>query len=149
MALIEISFHRQPRLDRHFVVTHVLEQIAVPADFFFGILPDVDMHANDGFLLVTPAQFEAFGFAAPEDSVKYFRAFSADAADRSIYFVHLPRTKQNLVIPRKALAKIAGISGNADVGITPPLSTAQLQEIGFFIPSAVKEAAAYEFVPAC
>lgn len=150
MTTFEVSFNRrQPRLDRHFVVTHVFEQIAVPADFFFGILTEVDMHAKDGFLEITAAQFEAFGFPTPENRVKYFRAFPADAADRSIYFVHLPRTKQNLVISRKALAMIAGISGFADVGITPPLSSSQLADIGFIIPPVETEAAAYEYVPAC
>lgn len=145
MNTFEITFRRQPRLDRHFVVTHVFEQIAVPADFFFGILPDVDMHAKDGFLEITAAQFEAFGFTTPENRVKYFRAFPADAADRSLYFVHLPRTKQNLVISRAVLAKITGITGGSDVGITPPLSSSQLADIGFILPPVQTEVHAHEY----
>lgn len=144
MNTFEVSYYRTPRLDRHFVVTHQSEQIAVPAVVFFGILEDVDMFTTTGFTAITTEQFEAFGFDVPSDRVKYFRAI-----DQSLYFVHLPRTKQNLVISRKALAKIAGISGFADVGITPPLSPAQLADIGFIIPPVETEAIANEYaVPA-
>jgi hypothetical protein len=144
MNTYEVSFYRTPRLDRHFVVTHQSEQIAVPADFFFGILPDVDMFTTTGFTSITAEQFEQFGFTVLTDRVKYFRAFLADAVDRSLYFVHLPRTKQNLVISRAALAKITGITGGSDVGITPPLSAAQLVDIGFLVPPVETEATAYE-----
>ncbi|CAH1194659.1 hypothetical protein PAECIP111892_01789 [Paenibacillus auburnensis] len=140
MTTFEVSFYRRPHLDRHFVVTHQSEQIAVPADFFFGILPDVDMFATTGFTSITTEQFEQFGFTVPTDRIKYFRA-----VDRSLYFVHLPRTKQNLAISRAALVKITGISGLADVGITPPLSASQLSDIGFIVPPVETEATVYEY----
>lgn len=140
MNTFEVSFYRTPRLDRHFVVTHQSEQIAVPADFFFGILKDVDMFATTGFTSITAEQFEELGFTVPTNRVKYFKA-----TDRSLYFVHLPRTNQNLVISRAALAKITGITGGSDVGITPQLSASELADIGFLVPLVETEVATYEY----
>ncbi|AHV99006.1 hypothetical protein [Paenibacillus sabinae] len=137
-----ISFYRQPRLDRHFIVRYAHEQIAIPADFFFGALPDVDMCATTGFTTVTASQLLELGLGLPAGSVKYFRVFPADAADRSLYFAHLSGTKQNIVVSRAALAKTVGITGFADVGVTPALSTAQVYDVGFAVPTAEMEVAA-------